>query len=45
MNRLNSKRDEDLVFIHTNLRLLSRKRNINTYNEGATKMWDIRRDE
>jgi hypothetical protein len=26
-NRLNPKRAKDLVFIHTNLRLLSRKRN------------------
>ncbi|XP_058750554.1 uncharacterized protein LOC131623560 [Vicia villosa] len=42
-NRLNPKRAEDLVFVHTNLRLLSRKSEI--YNEGVTKMWDIGGDE
>jgi hypothetical protein len=45
MNRLNPNRVEDLVFIHINLRLLSRKRNSSTDNEEATKMWDIGRDE
>jgi hypothetical protein len=44
-NRVNSKRAGDLVFIHTNLFILSGKRNINTYNEVATKMWDVYRDE
>ncbi|GAU32553.1 hypothetical protein TSUD_218110 [Trifolium subterraneum] len=42
-NKLNPKRAEDLVFIHTNLRLLSR--NNKTYKEGPTKMWDIGGDE
>jgi hypothetical protein len=32
-------------FIHTNLHLLSRKRNYNTYNEGATKICDIGRNK
>jgi hypothetical protein len=42
MNMLNPKRAENLVFIHTNICLLSIKRNsTNTYNEEATKMWDI----
>jgi hypothetical protein len=52
-NKFNPKKAEnlvffltkDLVFIHTDIRLLSRKRNNNSYNEGATKMWDISRDE
>jgi HD-like signal output (HDOD) protein len=38
-NRLGSKKAEDLVFIHTNLRLLSRKND--HYKEGATKLWDV----
>ncbi|PNX78363.1 hypothetical protein L195_g034341 [Trifolium pratense] len=38
-NKLNPKRAEDLVYIHTNLRLLSR--NNKSYKEGPTKMWDI----
>jgi hypothetical protein len=42
-NRLNPKRAEDLVFVHTNLRLLSR--NCKSYNEGETIMWDIGGDE
>ena len=32
-------------FIQTNLNLLSRKRNSNTYNEGATKICNIGRDK
>ena len=32
-------------FIQTNLHLLLRKRNSNTYNEGATKICDIGRDK
>jgi hypothetical protein len=44
-NGLNPKIAGDLVFIHINLRLLSRKRNSSTDNEEATKMWDIGRDE
>ncbi|GAU49563.1 hypothetical protein TSUD_191890 [Trifolium subterraneum] len=42
-NKINPKKAEDLVFIHTNLRLLSR--NNKTYKEGPTKMWDIGGDE
>ncbi|KAK7295871.1 hypothetical protein RJT34_18785 [Clitoria ternatea] len=42
-NRLNPKRAEDLVFIHSNLRLLSRKSK--SYHEGESKMWDIGGDE
>lgn len=42
-NRLNPKRAEDLVFVHTNLWLLSRKSK--NYNEGETKMWDVGGDE
>lgn len=42
-NRLNPKRAEDLVFVHTNIRLLSRKSK--NYNERETKMWNIGGDE
>ena len=38
-NRLGSKKAEDLVFVHTNLRILSRKND--HYKEGATKLWDV----
>ncbi|XP_045788744.1 uncharacterized protein LOC123883850 [Trifolium pratense] len=38
-NKLLPKRAEDLVFIHSNLRLLSR--NSPQYNQEETKMWDI----
>lgn len=38
-NRLGSKKAEDLVFVHTNLRLLSRKND--HYKEGATTLWDV----
>ncbi|KAF7842519.1 Dimer_Tnp_hAT domain-containing protein [Senna tora] len=38
-NKINPKRAEDLVFVHTNLRLLSRQSS--KYNEGETRMWDI----
>ncbi|KAI3440220.1 uncharacterized protein J3R85_003840 [Psidium guajava] len=38
-NRMTPKQAEDLVFIHSNLRLLSRKDP--RYLEGETKMWDI----
>ncbi|XP_056167042.1 uncharacterized protein LOC115679450 isoform X2 [Syzygium oleosum] len=38
-NKMTPKRAEDLVFIHSNLRLLSRKNP--QYAEGETKMWDI----
>jgi hypothetical protein len=36
-------RAEDLVFVHSNLRLLSR--NSLQYNQEETKMWDIAGDE
>ncbi|XP_020415466.1 uncharacterized protein LOC109947990 [Prunus persica] len=38
-NKLTPQRAEDLVFMHSNLRLLSRKSP--SYKEGVTKMWDI----
>ncbi|KAL9689719.1 hypothetical protein QQ045_010108 [Rhodiola kirilowii] len=38
-NKLNLKRAEDLVFIHNNLRLLSRKNP--EYLDEKTKMWDV----
>ncbi|KAF7843886.1 Dimer_Tnp_hAT domain-containing protein [Senna tora] len=38
-NKINPKRAEDLVFVHTNLRHLSRQSS--KYNEGETRMWDI----
>ncbi|RDX81089.1 hypothetical protein CR513_38279, partial [Mucuna pruriens] len=38
-NKLNPKIVVDLVYIHTNLRLLSRKSE--EYMKGSTKMWDI----
>nr|KYP56762.1 hypothetical protein KK1_003009 [Cajanus cajan] len=38
-NKLNPKRAEDLVYVHTNLRLLSRKSE--EYMQGSTRMWDI----
>ncbi|XP_048131980.1 uncharacterized protein LOC115732504 isoform X2 [Rhodamnia argentea] len=38
-HRMTPRRAEDLVFIHSNLRLLSRKDP--RYLEGETKMWDI----
>ncbi|KAL1352817.1 hypothetical protein AAHE18_06G195400 [Arachis hypogaea] len=41
-NKLKSKRAENLVFVHTNLRLLSRK--TPQYNKGETMMWDIAGD-
>ncbi|XLR22794.1 hypothetical protein S83_050694 [Arachis hypogaea] len=41
-NKLKPKRAENLVFVHTNLRLLSRK--IPQYNKEETMMWDITRD-
>ncbi|KAF7815236.1 Dimer_Tnp_hAT domain-containing protein [Senna tora] len=39
VNKINPKRAEDLVFVHTNLRLLSRQSS--KYNKGETRMWDI----
>ncbi|XLT08507.1 hypothetical protein HN51_054300, partial [Arachis hypogaea] len=41
-NKLKPKRAENLVFVHTNLRLLSRK--TPQYNKGETMMWDIAGD-
>ncbi|XP_057758219.1 uncharacterized protein LOC130978140 [Arachis stenosperma] len=41
-NKLKLKRAENLVFVHTNLRLLSRK--TQQYNKGETMMWDIAGD-
>ena len=38
-NRLGSKKVEDLVYIHTNLRLLSHKDD--KYVDGAAKLWDV----
>lgn len=38
-NKLNSSRAQDLVYIHKNLRLLSR--NSEQYNQESTKMWDV----
>ncbi|GAV74567.1 DUF659 domain-containing protein/Dimer_Tnp_hAT domain-containing protein [Cephalotus follicularis] len=38
-NKITPKRAEDLVYIHSNLRLLSRKNP--QYAKGETKMWDI----
>ncbi|CAH9068878.1 unnamed protein product, partial [Cuscuta europaea] len=42
-NKLNPKRAEDLVFIHNNLRLLSR--NSAQYEDDNTKMWDVGGDQ
>ncbi|RWR83372.1 DUF659 domain-containing protein/Dimer_Tnp_hAT domain-containing protein [Cinnamomum micranthum f. kanehirae] len=41
-NKMTPKRAEDLVFIHSNLRLLSRR--TLQYMKGETKMWDIAGD-
>ncbi|KAK3184882.1 hypothetical protein Dsin_032168 [Dipteronia sinensis] len=41
-NKITPQRAEDLVFVHTNLRLLSRR--TPTYNEGLSQMWDIGAD-
>ncbi|CAL2270771.1 unnamed protein product [Prunus armeniaca] len=38
-NKLTPQRAEDMVFVHNNLRLLSRKSP--SYKEGVTQMWDI----
>lgn len=40
---MNPQQVEDLVNVHTNLRLLSRKSQ--EYYEGETKMWDIGGDD
>ncbi|KAK2662963.1 hypothetical protein Ddye_001537 [Dipteronia dyeriana] len=41
-NKKAPQRAEDLVFVHTNLRLLSRR--TPTYNKGVSQLWDIGRD-
>ena len=38
-NKLKPQRVEDLVFVHNNLRLMSRRST--NYNEGESKMWDV----
>ena len=38
-NKLTTSRAEDLVFVHSNLRLLSRKEE--DYTKGPSKYWDI----
>ena len=42
-NKLLSKRAEDLVFVHNNLRLLSIASH--EYSEGENKLWDVGGDE
>ena len=41
-NKLTPQTVEDLVYVHNNFRLLSRRSP--NYNEGESKIWDIRRD-
>ncbi|XP_057865649.2 uncharacterized protein LOC131073259 isoform X2 [Cryptomeria japonica] len=38
-NKLHSKKAEDLVYVHSNLRLLTHKDN--TYKQGEAKHWDV----
>ncbi|KAK9278737.1 hypothetical protein L1049_028313 [Liquidambar formosana] len=38
-NKMTPQRAEDLVFVHSNLRLLSRR--TQQYKEGESKMWDV----
>ncbi|KAF2316997.1 hypothetical protein GH714_010092 [Hevea brasiliensis] len=42
-NKLTKKRAEDLVFIHNNIRLLSR--NSSQYYDEKTKLWDVGGDQ
>ncbi|KAH1249212.1 putative plant SNARE 11 [Glycine max] len=42
-NKMAPHRAEDLVFVHSNLRLLSR--NTPQYHQEETKMWDVARDD
>ncbi|XP_004308303.1 PREDICTED: uncharacterized protein LOC101292460 [Fragaria vesca subsp. vesca] len=42
-NKITPQRAEDLVFVHTNLRLLSRSSN--SYKQGPTQMWDVGGDQ
>ncbi|KAL8133407.1 hypothetical protein AgCh_008754 [Apium graveolens] len=39
MNKILPTRAEDLVYVHTNLRLLSRKSD--HYTKGETRLWDV----
>ncbi|KAH7543961.1 hypothetical protein JRO89_XS15G0072000 [Xanthoceras sorbifolium] len=41
-NKMTPQRTEDLVYVHINLRLLSRRSL--TYNEGPSQQWDVRGD-
>ncbi|PKU62640.1 hypothetical protein MA16_Dca016588 [Dendrobium catenatum] len=41
-NKITPQRAEDLVYVHTNLRLLSRKTSL--YMTGDNKMWDVAGD-
>ena len=42
-NKITPQRAEDLVFVHTNLRLLARRKD--SYKEGPSQMWDLRGDQ
>ena len=42
-NKLTPQRAEDLVYVHINIRLLSRRSP--NYNEGKSKMWNIGGDD
>ncbi|XP_057550448.1 uncharacterized protein LOC130828480 [Amaranthus tricolor] len=42
-NKLAPKRAQDLVYIHNNLRLLSRRGE--AYNKGRTRLWDVGKDD
>jgi len=42
-NKITPKRAEDIVYVHSNLRLLSR--NSSKYKEEETKLWDIAGDD
>ncbi|XP_020866146.1 uncharacterized protein LOC110224427 [Arabidopsis lyrata subsp. lyrata] len=42
-NKIAPQRAEDLVFVHTNLRLLSRRSS--TYKDGPNHMWDVGGDQ
>nr|XP_011470780.1 PREDICTED: uncharacterized protein LOC105349359 [Fragaria vesca subsp. vesca] len=42
-NKITPQRAEDLVFVHTNLRLLARMKD--SYKEGPSQMWDLGGDQ
>ncbi|KAL6196428.1 hypothetical protein ACLB2K_032043 [Fragaria x ananassa] len=42
-NKITPQRAEDLVFVHTNLRLLARRKD--SYKEGPSQMWDLEGDQ